>query len=103
MNLDVDMVLIAIGFAGVERDHPLYRDGDVTLTDRDTVGVDAYATNRPRLFAAGDCVLGADLIVTAIAQGRECARAVDSFLMGTKSRLPSGDAVRVSHVQLGRP
>jgi glutamate synthase (NADPH/NADH) small chain len=74
-DIPADLVLVAIGFSGVEADQPVF-DG-VDLTASSTVRVDhAHATSLDGVFAAGDCVLGADLIVTAIAQGRACAAAV---------------------------
>ncbi len=77
--LDVDMVLVAVGFTGIERNDRVY--ANVAVGPRDTVVVDAgFATSRPGVFAAGDCVRGADLIVTAIADGRRCAVAVDAYL-----------------------
>ncbi len=76
--IEVDLVLVAVGFTGVEEDL------GVALTPRSTVAVDAaFATSLPGVFAAGDCVRGADLIVSAIADGRECAREVDRFLTGS--------------------
>jgi glutamate synthase (NADPH/NADH) small chain len=91
--LDVDLVLIAIGFTGVEADDPLYGQLGFELGARATVPVDAsFATAADGLFAAGDCVRGADLIVQAIADGREAARAVDLALQGA-SALPSRVAV----------
>ena len=53
------------------------------LSARDTVVVDgSFATTADGVWAAGDCVRGADLIVSAIADGREAARAVDLALTG---------------------
>jgi glutamate synthase (NADPH/NADH) small chain len=51
---------------------------------RGNIGADAadYATNQPGIFAAGDCRRGQSLVVWAIAEGREAARAVDGYLMG---------------------
>jgi glutamate synthase (NADPH) small chain len=91
--LDVDLVLVAIGFTGVETDDPLYSQLGLELGARATVPVDgAFATASDSLFAAGDCVRGADLIVQAIADGREAARTVDLALQGTTA-LPSRVAV----------
>ena len=42
-----------------------------------------YATNVPKVFAAGDMRRGQSLVVWAIREGRQCARAVDEFLMGS--------------------
>lgn len=93
VSLDVDLVLIAIGFAGAERDDSLFEQLQVGFGENNTISVDDHATSVPGVFAAGDCVLGADLIVSAIAQGRECARSVDRYLRG-ETRLPSRDFVR---------
>jgi glutamate synthase (NADPH/NADH) small chain len=48
-----------------------------------TEGAGAYATNVPKVFAAGDTRRGQSLVVWAIREGRQCARAVDEFLMGS--------------------
>jgi glutamate synthase (NADPH/NADH) small chain len=47
----------------------------------------AYQTSTPKVFAAGDMRRGQSLVVWAIREGRQCARAVDEFLMG-RSDLP---------------
>ena len=87
--LPADLVLVAIGFAGVE-DDPLYSAFGIDIGPG-TVQVDGcYATGTEGVFAAGDCVRGADLIVTAIADGREAARNIDVYLRGG-SELPSRD------------
>ncbi len=83
--VEADLVLIAIGFDGVEDALSL------PLTARRTIAVDGdLATATDGVFAAGDCVRGADLIVSAIADGREAARSVDLALRGRTS-LPSRD------------
>jgi glutamate synthase (NADPH/NADH) small chain len=93
VTLDIDLVLVAVGFTGVESDDPLYGQLGFDLGERDTVPVDAtYATASDGVFAAGDCVRGADLIVQAIADGREAARSADLALQG-ESALPSRVAV----------
>jgi glutamate synthase (NADPH/NADH) small chain len=90
--LDVDLVLVAIGFTGVEADDALYSQLGFELS-RSTVPVDSsFATATDGVYAAGDCVRGADLIVQAIADGREVARSVDLALQGA-SALPSRVAV----------
>jgi glutamate synthase (NADPH/NADH) small chain len=90
--LDVDLVLVAIGFSGVERaDGALDALGVNVQGGRVRVAAD-FATGVDGIWAAGDCVRGADLIVTAIADGREAARAVDLALMG-RTRLPARAAV----------
>ena len=93
VTLEVDLVLVAIGFTGVETGDPLYGQLGTALGERDTVPVDAaFATAADGVYAAGDCVRGADLIVQAIADGREAARSVDLALQGATA-LPSRVAV----------
>jgi glutamate synthase (NADPH) small chain len=48
---------------------------------------DAYRSSRAKVFAAGDVRRGQSLVVWAIREGRQCAHAVDKFLMGS-TRLP---------------
>ena len=57
---------------------------DVALDKRGNVAADteAYQTSVPKVFAAGDMRRGQSLVVWAIREGRQCARAVDKFLMG---------------------
>ena len=92
--LDVDLVFVAIGFTGVETGDPLYGQLGVELCARATrcPSTPSFATALDGVFAAGDCVRGADLIVQAIADGREAARSVDLALQGA-SALPSRVAV----------
>ena len=86
--MDVDLVLLAMGFLGPERQGLLENFG-VKLTDRGNVWRDNnWMTSVPGVFAAGDMQRGQSLIVWAIAEGRSAARGVDVFLMG-KSDLPA--------------
>ncbi len=88
--LKADLVFLAMGFVspvasileafGVDKD----QRGNAKATTDAAVG---YATSVPKLFAAGDMRRGQSLVVWAIREGRQAARAVDSFLMG-KSTLP---------------
>jgi glutamate synthase (NADPH/NADH) small chain len=77
-ELPADLVLIAIGFTGVEPELP--EALGVSLTDRGALASDGYATPVPGVFAAGDARRGQSLIVWAIAEGRECAGAVERYL-----------------------
>jgi glutamate synthase (NADPH/NADH) small chain len=87
-TLDVDLVLLAMGFVGPERAGLLTELG-VTLTERGNVARDAqWMTSVPGVFACGDMQRGQSLIVWAIAEGRSAARGVDLYLMG-KSDLPA--------------
>jgi len=87
-QLKADLVLLAMGFLGPERNGLLNTLG-VKMTDRGTVWRDSqWMTSVPGVFAAGDMQRGQSLIVWAIAEGRSCARGVDEYLMG-RSRLPA--------------
>ena len=87
-TLDVDLVLLAMGFVGAEKPGMLSQLG-VTLTDRGNVARDAnWMTSVAGVFTCGDMQRGQSLIVWAIAEGRSCARGVDAYLMG-RSELPA--------------
>jgi glutamate synthase (NADPH) small chain len=89
-EMPAELVLLAMGFVsplqslleefGVQRDER----GNARAP---TEGPGAYATSVPKVFAAGDLRRGQSLVVWAIREGRQCARAVDEFLMGF-SELP---------------
>ena len=86
-ELNVDLVLLALGFVHPERDGML-EQLDVELDGRGNV---ATAPNKmtsvPGVFAAGDMSRGQSLVVWALAEGREAARGIDEYLMG-KTGLP---------------
>jgi len=69
---------------GVEKDA---RGNARAATEETKGGPRPYVTNVPKVFAAGDMRRGQSLVVWAIREGRQCARAVDEYLMGT-STLP---------------
>jgi glutamate synthase (NADPH/NADH) small chain len=85
-EMKADLVFLAMGFVspvqqvldafGVEKD----ARGNAKAS---TEGDKAYYTNVPKIFAAGDMRRGQSLVVWAIREGRQCARAVDEFLMGS--------------------
>jgi len=80
-TLDVDLVLLAMGFLGPERGSMLSQLG-VRMTERGTVWRDdEWMTSEPGVFTAGDMQRGQSLIVWAIADGRQAAAAVDRYLM----------------------
>jgi glutamate synthase (NADPH/NADH) small chain len=83
-----DLVLLALGFVGPERDNAIQGLG-VGLDERGNIETGKnYQTNVGNIFAAGDCRRGQSLIVWAISEGREAARNVDLFLMG-ETNLPT--------------
>lgn len=82
-ELPADLILIAAGFLGCE-DYTANAFG-VPLSQRNTVatsGADSYFTGTDKVFTAGDMHRGQSLVVWAIAEGRECAREIDEYLMG---------------------
>jgi glutamate synthase (NADPH/NADH) small chain len=87
-NLKADLVLLAMGFLGPCRPGMIEQSG-VELDPRGNVRASTidYRTSVPKLFAAGDMRRGQSLVVWAIREGRQCARAIDEFLMGA-SLLP---------------
>lgn len=80
-----DLVLIAMGFL-----HPVHEDViqelGLKLDARGNLAVDRWMTSMPGVFAAGDAVRGASLVVHAIYQGRQAAAAINEFLLGQGSR-----------------
>jgi glutamate synthase (NADPH/NADH) small chain len=90
-EIPADIVLLAMGFTGPVRNGLLEELG-VGLDSRGNVnattdGAGCYETSVPKVFTAGDMRRGQSLVVWAIREGRQCARAVDEFLMGS-SLLP---------------
>jgi glutamate synthase (NADPH/NADH) small chain len=85
------LVLLAMGFLGPERRGPI-ADLGLEIDPRGNVKADAnYMTSLEGVFAAGDLRRGQSLVVWAIHEGREAARAIDKHLMGV-SHLPSVNA-----------
>ena len=86
--IKADLVLLAMGFLGPQSGGLLAALG-VEKDPRSNVkaDTDSYRTSVDKVFAAGDMRRGQSLVVWAIREGRQCARAVDEFLMGS-SELP---------------
>jgi glutamate synthase (NADPH/NADH) small chain len=87
-QLKADLVLLAMGFTG-PRAEGLLEQAELARDARTNIKADTmdYATSRRGVFACGDARRGQSLIVWAIREGRQCARAVDQHLMGA-SELP---------------
>jgi glutamate synthase (NADPH) small chain len=83
-ELKADLVLLAMGFLGPRKPGMVEQAG-VALDPRGNIAADVgnYLTSVPKLFAAGDMRRGQSLVVWAIREGRQCARAIDEALMGT--------------------
>jgi hypothetical protein len=92
LTLDVDLLLLALGFVGPELGGAQAALG-LTLDARGNIKTDrGLWTGVPGIYAAGDVARGASLIVWAISQGREAARSVDAWLQGRASHLPTRGA-----------
>jgi glutamate synthase (NADPH/NADH) small chain len=90
-KLKADLVTLALGFL-----HPVHegmlQELELALDNRGNVkgvteGADSYKASIEGVFTAGDMRRGQSLVVWAIREGRQCARAVDEYLMGS-SELP---------------
>ncbi|MEX2035827.1 MAG: FAD-dependent oxidoreductase, partial [Xanthobacteraceae bacterium] len=85
-EINADLVLLAMGFV-----HPVHEGMikmlGLELDPRGNVKADqvSYVSSLPKVFAAGDMRRGQSLVVWAIREGRQCARAIDKFLMGASS------------------
>ena len=83
-EMKADLVLLAMGFLGPLQSG-LLQELSVAKDARSNVraDTDTYLASLPKVFAAGDMRRGQSLVVWAIREGRQCARAVDEFLMGS--------------------
>jgi glutamate synthase (NADPH/NADH) small chain len=99
-EIPCQLAFLAVGFL-----HPLHQGMleqlGVELDERGNVRANgAYQTSREKVFAAGDMRRGQSLVVWAISEGREAARCVDTYLMGSSSleaKAESPLAVPISH------
>ena len=88
-EIPAQLVLLAMGFTGVPREGIVEQLG-VSVDDRGRVERgEEFETAVPGVFVAGDAGRGQSLIVWAIAEGRSCAAAVDTYLRGRPSALPA--------------
>jgi len=86
MKIPADLVLIAIGFSGAES--KVFKKSGLKTKKGKFRANKKMMTNMPGVFAAGDARRGQSLIVWAIGEGRDAARRIDEFLMGS-SNLPA--------------
>ncbi len=87
-KMDVDLVLLAMGFLGPVKNGMLEQLG-VTLDARGNVATTDYKTSVDGVFAAGDMRRGQSLVVWAISEGRKAAAAVDKYLAEQSEPIPS--------------
>ena len=83
-QLKADLVLLAMGFLGPVQEGMIQEAG-VAVDKRSNVMADTvkYQTSREKFFSCGDMRRGQSLVVWAIREGRQCARSIDEWLMGT--------------------
>ncbi len=86
--VEADTIVVAIGY---DADAEVVRTADGIETNRSLVAVnpETFETSRPGVFAGGDCVNGADLVVTALADGRRGAEAIHRYLESLSKQRPS--------------
>jgi glutamate synthase (NADPH/NADH) small chain len=92
-----ELALLAIGFVGAEKGG-MVEELKLEIDERGNIRTENYMTSQEGIFAAGDIRRGQSLVVWAISEGRETARAVDTWLMG-ESNLEAKDEsfVHLSH------
>ena len=79
-ELEADLVLLALGFAGPSK-NPLLNQLGISMDSRGNVATDAnYMTSVPGVFAAGDMRRGQSLVVWAISEGRQAAHCINQYL-----------------------
>jgi len=86
--VEADTIVVAIGYGG---DEQVAATVTGVKSNRALIDVDpeTFETTRPGVFAGGDCVNGADLVVTALADGRRAAEAIHNYLERLPGRQPS--------------
>ncbi|HSM33857.1 MAG TPA: glutamate synthase subunit beta [Anaerolineae bacterium] len=92
LELPAQLVLLAMGFLHPE--HVVLDDLGLEKDERGNCAANDYATSHEGVFVAGDMRRGQSLVVWAISEGRECARAVDEYLTGRPSLLAAKDKSR---------
>jgi glutamate synthase (NADPH/NADH) small chain len=95
-TLKADLVLLAMGFLGPEQDGVI-KELNLETDQRSNVKTNNFATSVEGVFSAGDMRSGQSLVVRAINEGRECARAVDAYLCKRPSYLNAKDKSLCEH------
>jgi glutamate synthase (NADPH/NADH) small chain len=90
-----DMAFLAMGFLHPEPTGVLAQL-DIKLDERGNVASQGFQTNQQGVFAAGDMRTGQSLVVRCINEGRECARAIDEYLMGNTNLEAKADSLMLS-------
>lgn len=95
--IQCELALLAVGFVGPQKEG-LLDQLKVQLDDRGNVAATNYRTNVEGVYAAGDLRRGQSLVVWAISEGREAARAIDEQLMGFSDLEAKDESAVVVHV-----
>ncbi|QHT67908.1 glutamate synthase subunit beta [Rhodocytophaga rosea] len=96
--LPCELALLAIGFLHTQKSG-LVQELNLSLDERGNVKCNNYQSSVNKVFAAGDSRRGQSLVVWAISEGREAARAVDTYLMGTSTLESKDDSlINVSRI-----
>ncbi|WP_150138948.1 glutamate synthase subunit beta [Candidatus Enterovibrio escicola] len=93
--ISCDMALLAMGFLHPEP-HGVLAQLDVKLDNTGNVATKNFLTDKEGVFAAGDMRTGQSLVVCCINEGRECARAIDTYLMGDTYLEAKADSLMLS-------
>ena len=104
-EMPADLVLLAMGFVspvhqGLLDEFGVEKDARGNVQGHHRRQPARYQTSLPKVFAAGDMRRGQSLVVWAIREGRQCARAVDEFLMGS-SELAALSVLRLTSQRRG--
>ena len=104
-EIKADLVLLAMGFVGPVQRGPARaaRRRARRAQQRARPTPTSYRTSVPKVFAAGDMRRGQSLVVWAIREGRQCARAVDEFLMGASELAALASRVPMTADRHARP
>lgn len=94
-EIPCDLAFLAMGFLHPEP-HGVLAQLDITLDERGNVATHNFMTNQAGVFAAGDMRTGQSLVVRCINEGRECARAIDAYLMGNTQLEAKADSLMLS-------
>jgi len=95
-EIPCDLALLAIGFVHPQFDGML-QQLKIEVNERGNVKDNHYQTNIDKVFVAGDMRRGQSLVVWAISEGREAAKAVDKYLMGTSMLEGKNDSFLMVH------
>lgn len=95
-EIPCDLAFLAMGFLHPEP-HGMLAQLDIALDKTGNVSTQNFKTNQKGVFAAGDMRTGQSLVVRCISEGRECARAIDAYLMGDSNLEAKENSLLISN------